>query len=587
MELNRSGTETDWQENNLTEIDRSPSDAVEATPWAPTEAAIVPPTPLPAPPTPGRVLGKYVIYEEIAHGGMAAVHLGRALDPARPVAIKHLFPQLAWSPRCVAMFLDEGRLAARVRHPNVVAPIDFVVRAQEGELYLVMEYIHGETLFDLLRRGGRRELHPSPAAAVGIMVGVLQGLHAAHQATDDHGKPLDIVHRDVSPQNIMVGADGVARVLDFGVATASVQTGKDQELRGKPSYLAPEQIGNQSVDHRADVFAAGVVLWEMLARRRLFGHSDTRVMWSKILSGDIPPPSRFNPAVPAALDLAVIRATARDPDRRYPDALAFARAIAQALEPAGADRIGDWVAQLSGDVLADRGRRLEAIMSGQRERANRSRPRLVDLLGTLGYKVSRVTDGRRLTTIGLAAALVGMAGWSAASKAMREPPRAALVASMVPIESPPMAAAPTPPVAPEPQPEQEAPPAEAAATIEPTAAPEYEAPAPRGHKKKVLARIGSLNERALRAYRQGHVDTAQRLLRVALLACAQAGPTATRLQALTHTHLGVILVDGYQQQRLGIEQFRRALRLDPAVPLARRWAKPEVVAAFREAVVRT
>jgi hypothetical protein len=595
MELNRSGTETDWQESNLTEIDRSPAESVEATPWAATEAAIVSSTPLPAAPTEGRLLGKYVMYEEIAHGGMASVHLGRGLEPSRAVAIKHLFPQLAWSPRCVAMFLDEGRLAARVRHPNVVAPIDFVVRAHEGELYLVLEYVHGETLFELLRRAARRDLHPSPAAAVGIMVGVLQGLHAAHEATTDEGKALEIVHRDVSPQNIMVGADGVARVLDFGVATAKVQSGKDEELRGKPSYLAPEQIANQGVDRRADVFAAGVVLWEMLARRRLFGHSDARVMWTKILSGDIPPPSRFNPTVPTALDIAVIRATARDPQRRYPDALAFARAITQALEPAGADRVGAWVQEVSGDVLADRAQRVQSIMSGERERPpGQPRPRFVDVLKQLGYKVCRVTDGRRLTTVGLAAALVGMAGWSAASKALREPPAPpALAAAMitvptVPIESPPVAAAPIPAL----PADEPAPPAteKEVVPIEPTAL-EQEEPEParplRTHRKRTLARIGSLNDRALRAYRKGRIDTAQRLLRAALQACAKAGPTAVRLEALTHTHLGVVLVDGYQQQQLGIEQFRRALRLDPAVPLARRWAKPEVVAAFREAVVRT
>jgi serine/threonine protein kinase len=594
MELNRSGTETDWQENNLTEIDRSPAESVEATPWAATEAAMVPNGPLPAAPTAGRLLGKYVMYEEIAHGGMASVHLGRGLEPSRAVAIKHLFPQLAWSPRSVAMFLDEGRLAARVRHPNVVAPIDFVVPAHEGELYLVLEYVHGETLSELLRRAARRDLHPSPAAAVGIMVGALQGLHAAHEATTDEGKPLEIVHRDVSPQNIMVGVDGVARVLDFGVATAKVQSGKDDELRGKPSYLAPEQIANQNVDRRADVFAAGVVLWEMLARRRLFGHTDARVMWTKILSGDIPPPSRFNPGVPTALDVAVIRATARDPQRRYPDALAFARAITQALPPDGADRVGAWVEEVSGDVLADRAERLQSIMSGERERPPRQRrARLVDVIKRLGSQASWVTDGRRLTAVGLCAALVGMAGWSAGSKALRQPhaPPALAAAMMpVPIEAPPVAPPSTPEEpAPPPRATEEVVPIEPTAAVEPQEQDEQEQQArpPRTHRKHTLARIGSLNDRALRAYRKGRIDTAQRLLRAALQACAKAGPTAVRLEALTHTHLGVVLVDGYQQQQLGIEQFRRALRLDPAVPLARRWAKPEVVAAFREAVVRT
>ncbi|HEY2904206.1 MAG TPA: protein kinase, partial [Polyangia bacterium] len=157
----------------------------------------------------GRLEDRYELYEEIARGGMATVHLGRSVEPGVPrvVAIKQLHAQLAWNPSFVAMFLDEGRLAARVHHPNVVAPLDFVVRAAEGELCLVMEYVHGETLSHLLNRSIHAGRAPTPAVAAGIMVGVLRGLQAAHEATTEDGAALEIVHRDISPQNIMVGTD--------------------------------------------------------------------------------------------------------------------------------------------------------------------------------------------------------------------------------------------------------------------------------------------------------------------------------------------------------------------------------------------
>jgi eukaryotic-like serine/threonine-protein kinase len=338
-----------------------------ANPW---ESGPVPqvrqPEATPLPEARGRVLGRYMMYEEIARGGMASVHLGRSLEHAgmaRTVAIKRLHSQLAWNPGFVAMFLDEARITAKVKHPNVVAPIDFVVLESQGELCLVMEYVHGETLTHLLSASFKRMDPPPPAVAVSIMAGVLRGLHAAHEAKTDGGAPLGIVHRDVSPQNIMVGADGVARILDFGVATAKVQPSQtaDIELKGKPSYLSPEQIRGGAVDRRADVFASGVVLWEMLARRRLFQHSDPRVVLLKILKGDISPPSHHNPEVPAELDAAVLKALQRDPARRFASARDFALAIENAFEPATFPEVGDWVRDVAGDVLARRARRVSDL----------------------------------------------------------------------------------------------------------------------------------------------------------------------------------------------------------------------------------
>ena len=162
-----------------------------------------------------------MLCDEIAAGGMATVHFGRLLGPvgfSRTVAIKRLHPQLARDPDFVAMFVDEARLAARIRHPNVVPTLDVV--ATEGELFLVMDYVPGESLSRLLRASRASGLVP-PRIASAIFCGALHGLHAAHEATDERGTPLGIVHRDVSPQNILIGSDGVPRVLDFGVAMAA------------------------------------------------------------------------------------------------------------------------------------------------------------------------------------------------------------------------------------------------------------------------------------------------------------------------------------------------------------------------------
>ena len=236
------------------------------------------------------VIGRYAIHDEIAAGGMASVFLGRMRGErgfCRTVAIKRLHPQLARDPDFVSMFLDEARLAARIQHRNVVAPLD-VVTVDDRELLLVMEYIHGEALSRLIgscRRSGTR----IPAAiAVGVVTGVLHGLHAAHEAKSETGRPLDIVHRDVSPQNIMVGVDGVARVLDFGIAKASLRADITQAgvAKGKLSYMSPEQIRCEPLDRRSDVFAAAVVLWEMLALMRLFQGDDKAQRGSAHHHGD-------------------------------------------------------------------------------------------------------------------------------------------------------------------------------------------------------------------------------------------------------------------------------------------------------------
>lgn len=313
--------------------------------------------------TSGNLIGRYQLYDEIASGGMATVHIGRLLGPigfSRTVAIKRLHAALAKDPEFVAAFLDEARLAARVRHPNVAATLDVV--ALSGEIFLVMEYVQGEPLSRLLRTLKA----PVPVhIALGIAAGMLAGLHAAHEARSERGQPLRIVHRDVSPQNVMVGIDGGVRVLDFGIAKAShrVQTTREGQLKGKLAYMAPEQVQMQEVDKRTDVFAAGVVIWEMLTGRRLFGGPEPAAIVANIVVGAIDPPSRHVQELPRALDAIVLKALARKPADRFDTSRDFAVALEGVMAAAPARQIGEWVEHLAGDTLVARAERVHSIES--------------------------------------------------------------------------------------------------------------------------------------------------------------------------------------------------------------------------------
>jgi serine/threonine-protein kinase len=298
------------------------------------------------------------LHAEIAAGGMATVHVGRLMGPvgfARTVAIKRLHPHFAKDPEFVAMFLDEARLAARIRHPNVVPVLDVV--AEGGELFLVMDYVEGESLSRLVG-ASRRSGHAPPSRLVaGIVAQALHGLHAAHEAKDERGYPLDIVHRDVSPQNVLVGTDGIARVLDFGVAKAVGRSSvtREGELKGKLPYMAPEQVRRAgTVTRRTDVYAAGVVLWEALAGKRLFeGDGEAQIM-AAVLDGPEGPPSEIEGSVPRELDAIAMKALSRDPAERFATAEEMARAIEQAIGVIPTAEISSWVREMVAPLIAKR-----------------------------------------------------------------------------------------------------------------------------------------------------------------------------------------------------------------------------------------
>ncbi|MFZ5896233.1 MAG: protein kinase domain-containing protein [Myxococcota bacterium] len=312
---------------------------------------------------PEQQVGRYAIFEPIAAGGMATVHIARLIGRegfSRVVAAKRMHRHFLQDPEFKRMFLEEALLAARVRHPNVVPIVD--VLSHESELIIVMEYVHGESLLALMRLAHARGGFPLPVAAA-MIVGALQGLHAAHEAKNERGEPLGIVHRDVSPHNILVGADGVARVVDFGVARAVLakEESKPGILKGKFSYMAPEVVRGAQPTRQADVFSTAVVLWEMLAGRKLFAGASEHERLMAIIGGNYPSPRQFNPNVPLALERIVMKGLAVDPRHRYAHALEMAIDLERDVDIASQRVVGEWVSEHAVDELDRRAMLLHDI----------------------------------------------------------------------------------------------------------------------------------------------------------------------------------------------------------------------------------
>lgn len=309
------------------------------------------------------IIGRYALFDVLASGGMATVHLGRLLGSvgfARTVAIKRLHAHFSNDPEFVAMFMDEARIVARIRHPNVVPMVD-VIDSPEG-LLLVMEYVHGESLSRLLRQARATNAEVPLEVASAVMHGALLGLHAAHETKGPSGELLDVVHRDVSPQNIIVGVDGVARVLDFGVAKAAgrAQVTREGQIKGKLTYMAPEQIRGK-VDRRADIFAASIVLWEALAGRRMYEGSKDVDIVTRIVKGNFDPPSKHRSTLPPELDAIVLKGLSVDVAKRYSTARELALELERTVGLASPSEVGEWVESLASDVLRARAERISAM----------------------------------------------------------------------------------------------------------------------------------------------------------------------------------------------------------------------------------
>jgi serine/threonine-protein kinase len=308
--------------------------------------------------------GPYALFDPVGSGGMATVHVGHGIGPstpAGPVAIKRLHPHLNTEPELITMFKDEARIVERVLHPNVARVID-VVDSPEG-LCIVMEYIHGESLSLLWRASiAAGELVAIEIAAT-IACHVLLGLHGAHETTGPDGALLGVVHRDVSPQNVMVGADGVARVLDFGVAKAAgrAQVTRQNQVKGKLAYMAPEQIRG-AAERRADVFSASVVFWELLCGQRIHqGCRDVDIV-TRVVRGTLPRPSEVRPEVTTELDAVIMRGLEPNPAGRYATALAMAEDVARTTARAPPSAVAAWVWRYAAGSLNDRAQKIHAMM---------------------------------------------------------------------------------------------------------------------------------------------------------------------------------------------------------------------------------
>jgi serine/threonine protein kinase len=307
-------------------------------------------------------IGNYVLCGELAKGGMATIYIGHAIGSKEPLAIKKMDVHGS-SPELITMFLDELALAGSVKHRNIVRTIEVV--STDDDLCLVMEYVEGETVSKLVR-AAREQNIPVPVPIVcGIVVAALHALHAVHEATDANGKPLEIVHRDVSPQNIVVGTDGVTRLLDFGVAKAAVrlQQTRTGELKGKVAYMAPEQLERHEVTKLTDLYAMAVVLWEALAGRRLFEAETEGQLVRKVMQGTTEPPSTARPDIPKSVDAVVMRALAKEPADRYQTARQLAGAIEGAVPIARAPEIAELVLLVAKKTLDARARRIATMIA--------------------------------------------------------------------------------------------------------------------------------------------------------------------------------------------------------------------------------
>ncbi len=370
--------------------------------------------------TPDReMLDRYELIAPIARGGMGSVHLARLPGAGgfqRLYAIKVMHPHLAEETEFVGMLLDEARIAARIHHPNAVPIVD-VCHSPRG-FYLVMDYIDGVNLAKMLTATATIPWRNRTRAAIRIILDALAGLHAAHELSDDEATPLGIVHRDVSPQNIMVGSDGVGRITDFGVALAAsrIIASRPGLIKGKPSYMSPEQISAAAVDRRADLFAMGIVLWEALTSGRLF-HAEMEVgALMQVMAAEIKAPSSVVPDVPASIDAVCMKALQRPVENRWQTA----RAMAEALEAAAvaadllapAHEVADVLRAAFVEEFAARKALIRDHARGTSVSAPRGRLSQADILGTsptaMVITPARISDSKSIPAIEVASNGRGM-----------------------------------------------------------------------------------------------------------------------------------------------------------------------------------
>ena len=276
--------------------------------------------------------GKYELLEKIGEGGMAEVYLAKSLGAAgleKKLVIKKILSEHADRERFVGMFKTEAKIGVDLNHPNIVQVYDF--GKIDGEFFLAMEYVDGFDLGDIISTNRASDSRLPIGLAVFIASQVAKGLHYAHNRTDDYGEPLDIIHRDITPQNILISRDGTIKVADFGIATASTVGEIDESVKGKYAYMSPEQASGEEVDKRTDLFSLGVVLFELITGERLFDRETKSETISLVKSGVVPDVSDLNPEVPEKLESLLYDMLERDPEARIETARRVQRKLKQIL----------------------------------------------------------------------------------------------------------------------------------------------------------------------------------------------------------------------------------------------------------------
>jgi serine/threonine protein kinase len=270
--------------------------------------------------------GSYEIYEELGAGGLASVHLARSPAIKNPVALKRLYPHVADVRELVESFIDEARLARYLRHPGIARVYEF--GRLKGTYFIAFEFVPGPTLQQLQRQCAAHVGRIPVPVVLEVGYQLCDALDHAHNLCDQHGQPLRIVHRDVSPSNVIVSSSGQVKLIDFGLAKTKQSTVQSQAgvIKGKVNYIAPEYISGR-LDARCDLWAVGVVLHELLTGKRLFNDPENLVTLERVRSLPIPAPSRSNPDVPVDVDQIVLRALERDPERRWQSAAAMRAAL--------------------------------------------------------------------------------------------------------------------------------------------------------------------------------------------------------------------------------------------------------------------
>lgn len=271
----------------------------------------------------GQKLGRYTLVEQLAVGGMAEIWLAHTADVQnieQVVVIKKIRPHLAKQKHFLSMFLNEAQLAIHLDHPNIVQIYES--GKPNDQHFIAMEYIFGRDLSEIIPKAKRAHIPFPVEYAVQIIIQVCEGLQYAHTQTDSHGHPLKIIHRDISPQNVLISFEGDVKILDFGIAKAANQYEQTQQgvLKGKVSYMAPEQILGTGLDHRVDIFCLGAVFYELLTGYKLFSGENELAILRSITEGPIYPPSYFNEEIPSSLETILLKALAKDPEERYTNA---------------------------------------------------------------------------------------------------------------------------------------------------------------------------------------------------------------------------------------------------------------------------